>query len=113
MKLLSGRFALGQLFVEQKRFAEAKNCLQTALARAARRADILPSAYLSLAKVAKELNDEATLKYAVSGAISAEARRKAEAAVGYQPAVLKPGPFAPAFYSLGVEKWYGKWTSKD
>ena len=65
--------ALGQLFAEQKKFAEAKTYLQTALARAARRADILPSAYLSLAKVAKELNDEATLKYAVSGAISAEA----------------------------------------
>ncbi len=65
--------ALGQLLAEQKKFAEAKNYFQTALARAARRADILPSVYLSLAKVAKELNDEATLKYAVSGAIAAEA----------------------------------------
>lgn len=65
--------ALGQLFAEQKKFAEAKNHLQTALARAARRADILPWAYLSLAKAAKELNDEATLKSAVSGAIAAEA----------------------------------------
>jgi tetratricopeptide (TPR) repeat protein len=65
--------ALGQLFAEQKKFAEAKTYLQNALARAARRGDLLPSAYLSLAKVAKELNDEATLRYAVSGAISAEA----------------------------------------
>lgn len=65
--------ALGQLFAEQKKFPEAKDHFQTALARAARRMDLLPSAYLSLAKVAKQLNDEATLKYAVSGAISAEA----------------------------------------
>jgi tetratricopeptide (TPR) repeat protein len=65
--------ALGQLFAEQKKFAEAKIYLQTALARPSRRAEILPSVYLSLAKVAKELNDEETLKRAVSGAIAAEA----------------------------------------
>ena len=46
---------------------------QRALARPSRRKDLLPSAYLYLAKVAKQLNDEATLKYAVSGAISPEA----------------------------------------
>ena len=65
--------ALGQLLAEQKKFAEAKSYLQTALGRVARRAESLPTVYLSLAKVAKELNDEATLKYAVSGAIAAEA----------------------------------------
>ena len=46
--------------------------LQIALSSPSRRAEILPWAYLYLAQAAKELNDTATLKYAVAGAISAE-----------------------------------------
>jgi aminopeptidase N len=65
--------ALGQLFLEQKKFAEAKIYFQAALTRPARRAEVLPWAYLYLAQAAKGVNDEATLQYAVRGAISAEA----------------------------------------
>jgi aminopeptidase N len=65
--------ALGQLFLDQKKFAEAKIHLETALSNPSRRAEMLPWAYLYLAQAAKGLNDTATLKYAVDGAISAEA----------------------------------------
>jgi hypothetical protein len=65
--------SLGQVFLEQKRFDEAKTHLQMALASPSRRAEVLPRAYLSLAKAAKALNDEGTLKFAVNGAITAEA----------------------------------------
>ena len=65
--------ALGQLFAEQLKFAEARAMLLSALARPSRRADLLPWAYLSLAKVAREMRDEAMLNDAVSGAVSAEA----------------------------------------
>ncbi len=63
--------ALGQVFLEQKRFTEAQAHLQRALANPSRRAQLLPRAYLYLAQAAKGLSDEATLKFAVSGAISA------------------------------------------
>jgi aminopeptidase N len=64
--------AFGQLFLDQKRFAEAKSHLERALLSPSRRAEMLPWAYLYLAQAAKGLNDAATLKYAVDGAISAE-----------------------------------------
>jgi aminopeptidase N len=65
--------ALGQVFLEQKKFAEAKANLQMALANPSRRAETLPRAYLYLAQAAKGLNDEATLTFAVNSAIAAEA----------------------------------------
>jgi hypothetical protein len=64
--------SLGQVFLEQKKFAEAKTYLQMALATASRRAQVLPRAYLYLAQAAKGLNDEVTLKFAVGNAISAD-----------------------------------------
>jgi hypothetical protein len=64
--------SLGQLFLDQKKFAEAKTHLETALSSPSRRAEMLPWVYLYLAQAAKGLNDTATLKYAVDGAISAE-----------------------------------------
>jgi hypothetical protein len=67
------RVAFGQLFLDQKKFAEAKTHLELALTSPSRRAEMLPWAYLYLAQAAKGLNDTATLKYAVDGAISAEA----------------------------------------
>lgn len=70
--------SLGQLFLEQKKFAEAKTHLEIALSSPSRRAELLPWAYLYLAQAAKELNDTATLKYAVAGAISAESAIGAE-----------------------------------
>jgi aminopeptidase N len=66
------RVALGQLFLDQKKFAEAKTYLQSALSSPSRRAEMLPWAYLYLAQAAKGLNDTATLQYAVEGAIAAE-----------------------------------------
>jgi aminopeptidase N len=66
------RVALGQLFLDQKKFAEAKTYLESALSSPSRRAEMLPWAYLYLAQAAKGLNDLATLQYAVEGAISAE-----------------------------------------
>jgi aminopeptidase N len=66
------RVALGQLFLDQKKFAEAKAHLESALASPSRRAEVLPWAYLYLAQAANGLKDTATLKYAVEGAISAE-----------------------------------------
>lgn len=74
--LHGGRFtlevAMGQLFLDQKKYAEAKAYFQSALLRPVRRAEVLPWAYLYLAQAAKGLNDEALLKYAVSGAVAAE-----------------------------------------
>lgn len=67
------RVAFGQLFLDQKKFAEAKLHLEAALSSPSRRAEMLPWAYLYLAQAAKGLNDIATLQYAVDGAISAEA----------------------------------------
>jgi aminopeptidase N len=64
--------ALGQLFLDQKKYAEAKVHLYAALSSPSRRAEMLPWAYLSLAQAAKALNDDETLKYAVDGAIAAE-----------------------------------------
>lgn len=65
--------SLAQVFLEQKKFAEAKANLQAALANPSRRADLLPRAYLYLAQAAKGLQDDATLKFAVSGATAAAA----------------------------------------
>lgn len=65
--------AFGQLFLDQKKFAQAKLHLERALSSPSRRAEMLPWAYLYLAQAAKGLNDGATLTYAVNGAIAAEA----------------------------------------
>jgi predicted Zn-dependent protease len=65
--------SLGQVFLEQKKFAEAKAQLYQALANPSRRPQVLPRAYLYLAQAAKGLNDEATLRFAVNSAIAAEA----------------------------------------
>jgi aminopeptidase N len=65
--------SLGQVFLEQKRFAEAKASLQAALANPGRRAEVLPRAYLYLAQAAKGLQDETVLNFAVNSAIAAEA----------------------------------------
>ncbi len=66
-------FAMGQLLVDRKRFAEAKTHLQSALAQPTRRKELLARVYVSLAHAAKGLNDEALLRAALSGAESAVA----------------------------------------
>jgi tetratricopeptide (TPR) repeat protein len=67
-RVLQGDKAL----TKDKKFNAMKTHLEKALASPTRRADRLPWVYFLLATVAKQLNDEATLRWAVEGAISAD-----------------------------------------
>jgi hypothetical protein len=58
---------------KEKKFSEMKVHLEKALASPVRRPDRLPWVYYFLATVAKQLNDEATLRRAVEGAITSDA----------------------------------------
>lgn len=66
------RYGLARVLMSQKKWSEARTQLETAVACPTRRAEILPRAYLQLARAAKELKDEVTLKRAVNAAISAD-----------------------------------------
>jgi hypothetical protein len=58
---------------KEKKFSEMKIHLEKALASPVRRPDRLPWVYYFLATVAKQLNDQATLRWAVEGAITSDA----------------------------------------
>ncbi|MEW6730844.1 MAG: M1 family aminopeptidase [Acidobacteriota bacterium] len=65
-------YGLAQSLLEQHKEDEAKPYIQAALLRPIRRADILPWVYVQLATVAKRLNDEVTLWWAVNAVINAD-----------------------------------------
>jgi tetratricopeptide (TPR) repeat protein len=64
---------LGQLYLGQNKFQEAKTHLERAVARSSRRETVLPWAYFYLARAAQGLNDKEAARRAVENAISAEA----------------------------------------
>ncbi len=66
-------YGWARVFIVQKKWIEAKTHLEAALASPSRRADQLPFVYLQLARVAKQLNDTATLRRAIDGALTADA----------------------------------------
>ena len=66
-------YGLAKALFSQNRFAEAKGQLQAALANPTRRAETLSWAYLQLAPIAKKLNDQSTLRWAVDAATTADA----------------------------------------
>jgi Peptidase family M1 domain len=66
-------YALARVFMNQGRWREAKLHLEASLTSPTRRADTLPWVYFFLAQAAKELGDDATLRWAVDAAIAADA----------------------------------------
>jgi hypothetical protein len=64
---------LARVRISQKKWREAKSHLEIALANPTRRADVLPTTYLRLATVAKELGDDVLLRRAVKSAIATDA----------------------------------------
>ncbi len=74
--------ALSSIFISQKKWEEAKIHLERAVASPTRRADLLPNAYLKLARVARELGDKDLLRRAADAAISADAAIENRAGVG-------------------------------
>lgn len=65
-------YGLAQSLIDQNKMGEAKPHIQAALASPVRRADILPWVYVQLATVARSLNDEVTLRWAVDAVVNAE-----------------------------------------
>lgn len=65
-------YGLAQILIDQNKMGEAKTHIQAALASPTRRADVLPWVYVQLATVAKKLNDEATLRWAVNAVVTAD-----------------------------------------
>ena len=63
---------LGQLYLGQNKFEEAKKYLEAAVSNPSRRAAVLPWAYFYLARAAQGLNDKKTMNRAIENAISAE-----------------------------------------
>jgi tetratricopeptide (TPR) repeat protein len=66
-------FGLARVYADRKKLAEARAHLDAALASPTRRADTLPWAYYGYALVAKALNDEKLLHWAIDAAASADA----------------------------------------
>jgi hypothetical protein len=67
------RYGWARVFMNQKRWAEAREQLEIALASPVRRPETLPFVYLQLARVAKNLNDETTFRRAIESTITADA----------------------------------------
>ncbi len=74
-------YGLAQIWSQRKMPKEARQHIEVALASPTRRADKLPWVYVELARIAKETNDENTLRMAVNAAIAtSEITGQAEAA---------------------------------
>ena len=88
--LFTLELGLGQLLLAQNKFAEAREHLEAAIASPSRRVNVLPWAYFYLARVAKELNDDSTLRRAVDGAITADTSVGGRTGVSRQARALLP-----------------------
>ena len=66
-------YGLAAVFIEKAKMEEAKEHIQAALISPTRRGDTLPWVYVQLAKTAKKLNDQATLRWAVNAVTTADA----------------------------------------
>ena len=64
---------LGQFYLGQNKFQEARSHLEAAVASPSRRANVLPWAYFYLAKAAQGTNDKEAVRRAVDAAIAADA----------------------------------------
>lgn len=71
-KLFTLEYGWARVLITQKKWSEAKAHIETALKSPVKHVDILPRAYLLLAKAAKELGDESTLRWAVNAAIKSD-----------------------------------------
>lgn len=67
------RYGLARALISQQKWGEARVQLEAAVASPTRQAEVLPRAYLQLARAAKELKDEPALRRAADAAISADA----------------------------------------
>ncbi len=67
------RYGLARVFIGQKKWSEARAQLEIAVSSPTRQAEVLPRAYLQLARALKQTGDEAALRRAVDAAITADA----------------------------------------
>ena len=67
------RYGLARVFISQRKWQEARTHLEIAVSSPTRPAEVLPRAYLQLARALKQLGDETSLKRAVEAAITADA----------------------------------------
>jgi tetratricopeptide (TPR) repeat protein len=67
------RYGLARIFISQKKWSDARTQLEIAISSPTRPAEVLPRAYLQLARAFKETGDKDALKRAVDAAIAADA----------------------------------------
>lgn len=77
-------YGLAQSLIDRKKMDEAMPHIRAALASPVRRADILPWVYLQMATVARRLNDEVTLRWAINAVVTAENAAGARAGAAEQ-----------------------------
>jgi tetratricopeptide (TPR) repeat protein len=94
--LYSARFlvenALSSILFSRKNWKEAKNHLEAALASPTRRADLLPSTYLRLARVSRELGDNELMRRSADAAITTDAAVENRSGVSETLRVLRINP---------------------
>lgn len=76
-------YSLAYMFMARQEWTEAERHLDAALAAPSRDSETLPFLYWRYARVAKSLNDEVKLRWAVDGAVTADAATGGKGAAPY------------------------------